>query len=335
MCTIMTVDIDSFTDNVVDQIAEDAKYNPHGFALALFKEGELVSLNRTTDFSRIVDALYEDDWDRMFLHCRYATWGDHLTENCHGWISNGHLYMHNGILENTEAYTYAVDSMLIGQWLSEGGVETAIAELREESYANVFIMDLQSRIFSVSRSFTNTLFTDGNGNFSTNKVDSVSIPVPTYSVVACAIDPVAEIEGEYFAEGSIPEDGLTREGTSATVANGDYHFAYPAAKDPAPTWYNEWREDENAKTAKLEYYNEGHERAEDVDEFYDDELGYYVQVDQNMTNSEFFAYCRYLVHMGLMTHSEVGLAPGEENLTIRAYLEKYDNFGKSIKKKSA
>jgi predicted glutamine amidotransferase len=119
-------------------------------------------------------------WDRMFLHCRFATQGDPTLDNTHGWANNGVFFMHNGVLMNPEAYRYNVDSQLIGGWLFDG-VDHTLEQLQKESYANVFLIDTNSGYYCVSRSEVGTLFTDWQGNYSSNPVGRIRVPVPNFS----------------------------------------------------------------------------------------------------------------------------------------------------------
>jgi hypothetical protein len=89
--------------------------------------------------------------------------------------------MHNGVLRAAEAQRCDVDSQAIGLWLRQGGMDFALKKLRGETFANVFLVDLNSNFFLVHRSVTGTLYTDGRGNYSTNPVGDVALTVQPWS----------------------------------------------------------------------------------------------------------------------------------------------------------
>lgn len=178
MCTIMTVSSSEYTRQVMTQITDDAAGNPHGFALVLTVGNKATSIVRSMDINSILDALDYQTWDRMFLHCRFATQGTVQLTNTHGWDFGDYIVMHNGILFGQDAHRFAVDSMAIGQWLYDGGVEHTLNKLKDQPFANVFILDTESGMYIVSHSRSGSLFTDYEGNYSTNKVGKIQHQVP-------------------------------------------------------------------------------------------------------------------------------------------------------------
>lgn len=178
MCTIMTVSSTEYTREVITQIQDDAMGNPHGFALVLTSEGKATAVLRAMEISAILDALDYQKWDRMFLHCRWATQGSVGLTNTHGWDFGEFIVMHNGVLFGKDAQRYTVDSMAIGKWLMDGGVEHTLNMLKDQPFANVFILDTESGMYIVNHSRAGSLYTDYEGNYSTNKVGLIQHQVP-------------------------------------------------------------------------------------------------------------------------------------------------------------
>lgn len=176
MCTIMTLHKSKWSAKAERRIRRDAETNPDGMALLLIDEWGAHSMVRTFDVQTVVNMLNSVSWTRMFLHTRYATQGRVSIDNVHGWFSQGVFYMHNGSIQAPEARLFPVDSMAIGDWL-ESGIDTALGELRTEPYANVIMVDTSNWYYVVNRSKFGKLFTDGNGNYSTNAFGSVRKPV--------------------------------------------------------------------------------------------------------------------------------------------------------------
>jgi hypothetical protein len=191
MCTVLTVSSDFYGRGMFNRITSDAIMNADGFALLLIDAFGASTMIRTLDFRVVTMMLEQSHWERMFLHCRYATQGEAVLDNTHGWSVDGVFYMHNGVLEDPETRYFAVDSQLIGHWLY-GGVEKTIEKLQKEPYANVFLIDTKENYYVVHRSKGGTLFTDWKGNYSTNKMGPIRHPVPLYS------------QNSYFLEVSEP-----------------------------------------------------------------------------------------------------------------------------------
>lgn len=179
MCTIFTINREFFDGNselVYQRIYEDAAGNPHGIAMLMSDQlGELTQL-RTFDPQKIVEALYSYDWERVFIHCRYATGNTITLDTTHGFSAKGIYYMHNGILNGFPASRLPVDSMAIGKWLNDG---TAVQNLMRESFANVFLIDPESGEYTVIKAAGGSLHTDSKGNYSTAPCGLIVAPVPS------------------------------------------------------------------------------------------------------------------------------------------------------------
>lgn len=180
MCTILTVDCNTFSkskDEFVDLVYQDYASNPDGSALLLYSEIFGFTSLRTMDIESIINVLALTQWDRFWLHQRFATQGEASIDNVHGWSAKGIHFMHNGCLYSKRAKFLPVDSMLIGHWLKDGGANGALFKLEREYFANVFLIDTKELEYYVSRSFGGSLFTDGSGNYSTHKVSAIDVPV--------------------------------------------------------------------------------------------------------------------------------------------------------------
>lgn len=180
MCTIMTFDQHSFKSNeakILTQIFDDAKFNSDGWCLVLTGDTEVTDRINSMNLDTIITALLKSDWNRMFLHARYATGGGVNLLNTHGFSSNGYIVMHNGVLRSRRSKEYEVDSFYIKELLNID-LEYALEELKKETYANVFLIDTINLFYHVNKTQTGTLFTDNNGNFSSNSVYPCITPVP-------------------------------------------------------------------------------------------------------------------------------------------------------------
>ncbi len=176
MCTLMTLHNSKWSTKMENRIRKDAIENPDGFALLLMTSDGAHSIFRTFDIDAVVMLLNTVTWSRMFLHCRYATQGAVTLDNSHGWSNQGVFYMHNGRLAAPEARLFPVDSQAIGDWL-ESGIDTALKDLWAEPYANVFLINTVENYYVVNRSLGGQLYTDGRGNYSTNRVGNIRKPV--------------------------------------------------------------------------------------------------------------------------------------------------------------
>lgn len=174
MCTIMTFTKDMLNDKIYSRIIDDMKWNSDGFALILTdKYGELITCLRTMNEDAIISTLTAVDFRRAFLHCRMATQGAPKLENVHGWYGGGFYVMHNGILSDPEAKRYAVDSQMIMQKLKNSGMGRTLKWLRTQAYQNCLLLDSKTNSYYVTRSTSGSLYTDGIGNFSTNRVGDI------------------------------------------------------------------------------------------------------------------------------------------------------------------
>jgi hypothetical protein len=148
--------------------------NDHGSAAIFIDAFGDHSIIRAMDFDIILDMMtINDKWEKVIIHQRYTTQGDPTLNNTHLWQVGNFWYCHNGVLSDKRADKVEVDSMVIGECLERGDVWEAISYCQSEDYANVFIVNLVEREFIVTRSKTNTLFTDGKGQYSTTKLDGI------------------------------------------------------------------------------------------------------------------------------------------------------------------
>lgn len=197
MCTILTVDRFFYQNNkqeVDERIESDAISNDDGWAVVLLgrNRSETV-LTQSLELSAVQSAIETVPWTRMFVHSRLATTSTSGIFGCHNFttvgdglkvnVENGYwIVQHNGILKSPMARHYMVDSMIIPEMIRSSGIEKTIKYLvEEESYANVFLINPLLGQYIVTRSETNSLYTDQKGNYSTNKVGTIEHPVPNRS----------------------------------------------------------------------------------------------------------------------------------------------------------
>lgn len=178
MCTLLTVAKATFQANpraIVERIQRDWIDNPDGYSLLILDElGQWTQL-RGFAIDLAIDALYALDWQRIWLHQRWATQGEVNLDNCHGWSYRGYITMHNGALTAADAQRLPVDSMALGRWLLAG---TLARRLESEAFANVFVIDTNAGGYAVHRSLAGSLHTNGRGDYSTEPIPGViDLPV--------------------------------------------------------------------------------------------------------------------------------------------------------------
>jgi hypothetical protein len=249
MCTLLTIGAEQWSRAMENHIKDDAFHNPHGFALLLLNKHGARTILRSMDIEPILALLRNSDWERMFLHSRWATQGSVRLDNTHGWSDDGVFYMHNGCLMSKDGDSYPVDSQAIGEWIRHGGVDRALQNLQMEMFANVFMVDLDGGYYAVNRSMHGTLFTDGMGNYATNPIGSISMDV------------VPGVEYWWYVEGDeaklvdqddyeIDDDGLDDVVESALDEADREYLAWRARAGlttelPTVLMDDEWREDDD------------------------------------------------------------------------------------------
>ncbi len=189
MCQIHTITRTSWEKNInewLEHLRDGALINYHGSALVLIDEdtGEH-SVLRSKNWDDVEALLLANNhWTQAFIHQRYSTRGGTGLENVHFWQSNDVLYCHNGVFQGKEQAQFNVDSNIIGQYLEEQGIWGALGYMQSQEYANVFMIDLIDGVYYISRSVTNTLYTDNDGSFSTFPLDSVcEMPVVAGTII--------------------------------------------------------------------------------------------------------------------------------------------------------
>jgi hypothetical protein len=228
MCTILSVDSRfwmAFQDSVIKQIYQDARLNSDGFSLVgidpTFPENDLkVSSMR---IGPILNAL-QDFFDtssmnsRVFLHSRMATTMSVGIGFNHGFDDRqGRIIMHNGILRSGK--DYAVDSYLLADIDNNRALNTK-ETLQEcgETYANVFTIDTVTNMYSVVRLTVGSLYTDGLGNYSTNPLEDIDMPVAHNYAKDYVIGP--ELEG-------VPSQDVDEESNALAYGEIDpYEYKY-------------------------------------------------------------------------------------------------------------
>lgn len=181
----MTFDYATFSDNsntIVKQIETDAVRNSHGFALILsHKEPSKALILQTMDLSVVLSALAVFPFERFWLHSRYSTTTTKGLAGCHAFTPhNGEYVMHNGVLKSEGSRKLPVDSMMISELLRfMPPAEVAPYLIRNESYANVYIINPEKGTWIVSRSTGGTLFWDENDNSSSSAIPGLcDVPFP-------------------------------------------------------------------------------------------------------------------------------------------------------------
>jgi len=195
MCTILTVSNEFYLENkegVLSRIQRDSAFNNDGWAMVLLgKYPDQTVVIESLDQEVITDMITSNQsWTRMFLHARAATTTSTGIFGCHNFSTVGFgrknpdkesshwVVQHNGILHHKKSDLYMVDSMLIADFIAQKGIPETIDYLTEyETYANVFLINPETGEYIVTRAVTGSLHTDNAGNYSSQPVGSINIPV--------------------------------------------------------------------------------------------------------------------------------------------------------------
>lgn len=191
MCAIMTVSKDFWNKNRAETIARikaDAVSNSDGISVTLLGHKADSDLSLTAmDVNVLLPTItvWMDDAGedaRMFVHQRMATTSYVGVAFNHGFVDGrGGIIMHNGILRSEYARSLRVDSYALMR--AKAGHEDALVELmlQRETYGNIFRIYPNEHSYEVLRLSVGSLYTDGQGNFSTNRFAAINSPVKEFT----------------------------------------------------------------------------------------------------------------------------------------------------------
>lgn len=188
MCTVITVDQSINKQSVIERIISDSMSNSDGFAMLMIQLDGTPLFIQSMNTDPIIGLIEIMDYKRIFIHTRYATQGIAALHNTHGWNHNGTYVFHNGSIRSKISERFSVDSEAIRYWLEFYGIDETIDKLHDEPFANVFLVNTVDGNYIVHRSMTGSLFTDGNGNYSTHAFDAITTPVAEYTVTDHDLD---------------------------------------------------------------------------------------------------------------------------------------------------
>ena len=186
----MTVSKDLWTKQralILGQIKADAISNDDGVTVTLLanyvlQDVQLTAMKLDTILPLIESFMDGADANRLFIHQRMATTAYKGIAFNHGFTDlRGGIIMHNGILGSKQACALAVDSFVLMD--SPKDSEDAVVKLmlEKENYANVFRIYPNESKYQVLRLSTGSLYTDGKGNYSSNRVERISRPVFSFT----------------------------------------------------------------------------------------------------------------------------------------------------------
>lgn len=188
MCTIMTINRNFWILNrqaVISTILSDAAYNNEGWSL-LAVDADNYKLDMrlaTMVIGPIVAAieswfLSSSEVARIFLHARAATTSSVGIAYNHVFCNKrGTIIMHNGVIDNVAGY--AVDSFNLADSVIIADGKHVLADLlgKQETFANLFLINPEDSMYSIVRLSAGRLYTDDNGNYSTNTLANIQTPV--------------------------------------------------------------------------------------------------------------------------------------------------------------
>lgn len=196
MCTIYAFNRDN-KKQFVAQILSDWKSNPDGFS-CLYRNDEDWSLFKSTSYEQTELFLYLVNADQYFAHLRMGTTRYYGITRCHGLMGGDWVIFHNGVIEHPGD----LDSKGIALLFEKFSVDTAIAAVSSERFANVIAVNPDTGEVLVFRSITGTLYTDGNGSYSTKLIPGVitsPVMVGVYNHdIAYSADPDEGYDGQGF-----------------------------------------------------------------------------------------------------------------------------------------
>lgn len=207
MCTIITVSQDFWQSNskaIVSRILIDAKTNSEGWCLVGIDTRTPENDIRFNSMRiNLIPEMIKDFFNhasneaRVFLHARAATTRNVGLSFTHGFTDrDGRIIMHNGIIGNLDYM--AVDSFNLAYNYDLSSADTLLSSLKtnKESFANIFVIDPAMGIYQVVRMSTGSLYTDGEGNYSTHPIGSIAAPVATHSASEYYLDGTGEVVEE-------------------------------------------------------------------------------------------------------------------------------------------
>jgi hypothetical protein len=210
MCTLLTLDRDTYLADkktMTARILNDAALNPDGFSLvAVDPLASLTNLSLNCmavgHILNLLDMFFAgaSEYARIWLHTRAATTEYVGIPFNHGFTdSRGTIIQHNGVIRNYR--NFAVDSFNLVDYRTDNA-HALLADLETamESFANIFLIRPDENTYGVVRVWTSTLFTDGNGNYSTNSVADILTPIPPGYAMEHGLLPTARVRC------SLPED---------------------------------------------------------------------------------------------------------------------------------
>jgi hypothetical protein len=187
MCTILCVPGTIDRAALLARLRADATYNSDGVSILTIDASGSPTRIQSLDLAAAESHLYYGEWERAWIHMRAATQGAARLSNVHAWSETTPegeeiVVMHNGILRAAESSRFDVDSQLILAWLRREGLDETTEKLQGEPFANVFLVNLTDGYFVLSRSQSGSLYTDGEGAYSTNPVADITQPVAHQTV---------------------------------------------------------------------------------------------------------------------------------------------------------
>lgn len=183
MCTIITADREKFAASeaaFIARIRADARHNSDGFALmTVGASQDKTQLIRSMDVESVIDILKMKNFQRFWFHARMATGLYKGIDGCHGFISSHDnkewFVFHNGVFRHTQSSKFRVDSMWLASLVNQYGPDGALGIIRNnEGYANVFLVSPAAERWYTLRQTGGTLYQDGEGTYSTNKIEEVA-----------------------------------------------------------------------------------------------------------------------------------------------------------------
>jgi hypothetical protein len=209
------------------RILKDVTYNGDGLSLILVDPlAPMTNLHLNCmavgHVLNMIDMFFSSasECSRMWLHTRMATTDFVGVPFNHGFTdSHGTMIQHNGVIRNYR--NLAVDSFNLVDYRTD----TAKHHLEDletagEYFANIFLVRPEQGSYSVIRVGGGMLFTDRQGNYSTNAVADIRHPVLTgyakdYRIIGGMVPVAQPIKDDYDSDTEFAWDSVAHKYTSS------------------------------------------------------------------------------------------------------------------------
>lgn len=186
MCTLHSFDgnVPDVKARHLDQIERDWQRNSDGASVVMLDDhGNCLIRFQTTKLRFLLSMLKTSKGSRYIVHLRASTTACQGVSGCHMFDSESGvwIYAHNGIVYGRVASESRVDSIQLGHELDNAWSDKPdtwdLPDWDHHSFANVIAYNTVLRDVYIHKSHSGSLHHDGNGNWSTIRINQDYNPV--------------------------------------------------------------------------------------------------------------------------------------------------------------